>query len=124
MIGVERTVGRIALCVLEGQQTILRIHLLFKDIKRAGDEENAEPTRSSQLQHPRSSSSAINIAEQYLKKKNKVKDHHICKIYVSRIKQKGTKTGVFGGATVMRECLDLALRIGSESCRCPVSAEH
>ena len=123
MIGVERTVGRRALCVLEGQQTILRIHLLFKDIKRAGAEKNAGPTRFSQLQYPRSSSSAINIAEQYFLK-NKVKDHHICKIYVSGIRQKGTTTGVFGGATVMRECLDLALQIGSESCRCPVSAEY
>ena len=44
MIGVERTVGWRDLCVLEGQQTILRIHLLFKDIKRAGAEKNAGPT--------------------------------------------------------------------------------
>ncbi len=43
---------------------------------------------------------------------------------MSGIKQKEMKTGIFGGATIMRECLDLALRIGSESCRCPVSAEH
>lgn len=41
-----------------------------------------------------------------------------------RNKSKGNEDRGLWRSDVMRECLDLALRIGSESCRCPVSAEH
>lgn len=90
MIGVERTVGWRDLCVLEGQQTILRIHLLFKDIKRAGAEKNAGPTEIQPTAASQELKQCNRHAEQKLLK-NKVKDSPYMQDICERNKAKGNE---------------------------------